>query len=312
MKGCAGIWFVWMLLAGPAAWASSVSFSPRELFRVPFGESRERLGKQLDGGNLIIPRGFTMDAAGHFYIYDINHHRVARFSSEGRYEMEWRYPATAGQMFAHADTRENLWLLVSDPAQGLFYGVYDGHGRNLRSGTFSQFNHFRLHPGDDNVLHVILSSDQKPETVQTWFLDEKTLLMKKENVGQPPEAHHQIRHHNHVYFIDEVPGGSGRQALPVNRVTDESHRGIAEIQGTVVYVTGRGEVYARVNDREIRVYEPDGAFKGRVLLKGLSSACLAVRFDPDGNIYELDGIPDKAGQYGADMSGMRLIQWERR
>ena len=252
---------------------------------------------RLDGGNLIIPRGFTMDAAGRFYIYDVNHHRVARYSSQGRYEMELRYPETAGQMFAHADSRENLWLLVSDPAQGLFYGVYDARGRNLRSGTFSQFNHFQLHPDDDNVLHVLLSSERNPGAVQSWFLDEKSLLMKKENVARPPETHHQIRRHDHVYFIDEVPGGAGSHASPVNRVTDESHRGLADIQGTVVYVTGRGEVYARVSDREIRVYEPDGSFKGKVLLKGLPSACLAVRFDGDGNIYELDGIPDKNDQY---------------
>ena len=312
MKRLSWFWLLGIFLTGSAAWAASASFAPRELFRVPFGDSRERLGMRLDGGNLIIPRGFTMDASGHFYIYDVNHHRVARYSSEGRYEMELRYPVTAGQMFAHADSRENLWLLVSDPAQGLFYGVYDARGRNLRSGTFSQFNHFRLHPDDDNVLHVILSSDQNPAAVQTWFLDEKTLLLKKENVGRPPETHHQIRRRDHVYFIDEVPGRSDHHALTVNRVTDESHRGLADIQGTVVYVTGRGEVYTRISDREIRVYEPDGSFKGKVLLRGLPSACQAVRFDADGDIYELDGIPDKNGQYTAEMPGMRLMVWERR
>jgi hypothetical protein len=79
-----------------------------------------------------------------------------------------------------------------------------------------------------------------------------------------------------------------------------------------VYVTGRGEVYTRISDREIRVYEPDGSFKGKVLLRGLPSACQAVRFDADGDIYELDGIPDKNGQHTAEMPGMRLMVWERR
>jgi len=95
-------------------------------------------------------------------------------------------------------------------------------------------------------------------------------------------------------------------------VTDESHRGIADIQGTVVYVTETGEVYTRGSDREIRVYEPDGSSKGKIILTGLKTACASVRFDSDGNIYELDGIPDQAGQYTAEMPGMRLLLWERR
>jgi hypothetical protein len=80
----------------------------------------------------------------------------------------------------------------------------------------------------------------------------------------------------------------------------------------VVYVTGLGEVYTRVSDREIQVYEPDGSLKGKVVLTGLPTACASVRFDADGNIYELDGIPDQAGQYTAEMPGMRLLLWERR
>jgi hypothetical protein len=300
-----------MFLGSGTARAASATFMPRELFRVPFGQSRDHLGARLEGGNLIIPRDFTMDGAGHFYITDINNHRISRFSSTGRYEMEFRYLPTAGQLFAHADSRENLWLLISDPVEGIFYGVYDRRGRILRSGIFSRFNRFRLHLDDANVLHVILTSDKDPRAVQTYFFDEKDLLLKKENVARPPETHHQVRRNNHVYFIDQIPGSGGKNAPMVNRVTDESHRGIANIQGTVVYVTGLGEVYTRISDREIRVYEPNGSLKGKVFLTGLATACASVRFDADGTIYELDGIPDQAGRYTADMPGMRLLVWER-
>jgi hypothetical protein len=148
--------------------------------------------------------------------------------------------------------------------------------------------------------------------VQTYLFNEKDLLLKKENVARPPETHHRVRRDNHVYFIDQMPGGGNKDVPPVNRVTDESHRGIADIQGAVVYVTGLGEVYTRTSDRQIHVYEPDGSLKGKVVLTGLATACASVRFDAEGNIYELDGIPDPAGQYTAEMPGMRLLRWEHR
>ena len=305
------IGFALLLLGNGAGWAAKASFVPHELFRVSFGPGRDQLAARVEGGNLIIPRDFTMDGAGHFYITDINNHRISRFSSAGRYEMEFRYLPTAGQLFAHADSRENLWLLLSDPVQGMFYGVYDKRGRSLRSGIFSRFNRFRLHPDDDNVLHVILTSDKDPRVAQTYLYDEKDLLLKREHIARPPETHHQVRRNNHVYFIDQMPGG-GKDAPPVNRVTDEKRRGIADIQGTVVYVTGRGEVYTRISDREIHVVEPDGSLKGKAFLSGLPTACASVRFDAEGNIYELDGIPDKVGQYTAEMPGMRVLLWERR
>src|SRR5579872_4844288 len=150
-----------LVFPGPSGvHAADAAFTARELFRIPFGNNRDALGARIDGGNFIFPRDFTLDGAGHFYIYDSNHHRIARFSSEGKYEMGFGYPATARQIFAHADSRQNLWLLVSDPAQGLYYGVYDPAGKRLRAGIFSQFNHFQLHPDDDYTLHVILSSEE--------------------------------------------------------------------------------------------------------------------------------------------------------
>ena len=105
--------------AGPAA-ASSVTFKSRELFRIPFGTDHQDIGSKIEGGNFIFPRDFTMDAAGHFYVYDTNNHRIARFSQEGKYEIGYAYPATAGQVFAHADSRANLWLLLSDPGRGMW------------------------------------------------------------------------------------------------------------------------------------------------------------------------------------------------
>jgi len=293
------------------AHAASVSFTSKELFRVPFGKNREDLGVKIEGGNLLIPRDFTLDAAGHFYIYDSNNHRIARYAQDGTYEMGYSYSATADQIFAHADSVENLWLLISDPTQGLYYGVYDSHGKRLREGIFSQYNHYQLHVDDNATLHIILSSTKNSGITQTFFLDEDSLLMKKETVARPPEKHHQVRRSDHVYFIDEVPGGSSKDG-PVNRVTDESHRGVADIQGDVIYMTESGDVYTRVGEREINVYDADGSFKGKALLKGLSSACASIRFDSSGNIYELDGIPNDNGKYTSDMPGMRLIYWERR
>ncbi len=291
--------------------AAEVTFTPRELFRVPFGKDREALGAHIEGGNFLFPRDFTMDGAGHFYIYDSNNHRIARFSPGGKYEIGFGYPSTAGQIFAHSDSRQNLWLLISDPTRGMYYGIYDPHGKRVKEGIFSRFNQFRLHLDDDSTLHVILSSEKDPAAMQTYLLDEESLLMKREKIAPPPENHHQARRNDRLYFIDRVPDGSNDDSRHVNRVTDVSHRDIADIKGTVVYVTERGEVYARVGEREIAVYDVDGSLKGKVRLTGLSSACASIRFDSEGNIYELDGIPDQTDHYTYDMPGMRLIRWER-
>ena len=98
-----------LLLTGVAAvtaQAASVSFKPRELFRVPFGDGRAELGAKIDGANFVFPRDFTMDSGGHFYLYDTYHHRIARFTSAGKFEIDYRYLETALQVFAHPDSHE--------------------------------------------------------------------------------------------------------------------------------------------------------------------------------------------------------------
>jgi hypothetical protein len=215
-------------------------------------------------------------------------------------------------VFAHADSHENLWLLISDPTRGLYYGVYDTHGKRLREGIFAQFNTFRLHVDDDYTLHVIVSSDKNPKAIQTYFFDQESLLMKKEAVAPPPEDHHQVHRAGRIYFIDPVPGAGKDSSHHVVQVTDVEHRSVGSFRGDVVYVTDDGEVYTRVGEREIDVYDVKGSLKGKVILEGLAAACAAVRFDSAGNIYELDGIPDKDRQYSPSMLGMRLIFWERR
>jgi hypothetical protein len=308
---------------------AAVTFTSRELFRIPFGKSQETLGTRIEGGRFLFPHTFAMDGEGHFYIYDSIHHRIARFSSEGRYEMEFRYPVTARQIFAHPDSRENLWLLISDPTQGTFYGVYDPHGKRLNAGIFGRYKDFRLHIDDDSTLHVILSSNQEGAAAKTYILDAERLLMRRENIAPPPEDHHQVRKRAHLYFIDAVPGAKEEAQLAA-RITDEKHRTVAQIKGTVIYITEQGDVYTRVGAREIDAYEVDGSRIGRVRLQGLRSACAAVRFDPQGNIYELDGIPDQTDEqvrrqnpaadssldfedrhYTAAMPGLRMILWQR-
>jgi hypothetical protein len=315
-----------LILNGLPAWTASVTFTPRELFRVPFGTTRETVSAKIEGGNLIIPRGFTMDEDGHFYIYDSNNHRIARFSAHGRFEMEFRYVPTAEQVFAHPDSRQNLWMLVSDHARGTYYGIFDAHGKRVRDALFSRFNHFQLHVEDDYTLHAILSSDWDP-AIQTYFFDEGALRLKKLDVARPPDQHHQVRKSGHVYFVDAMPGASAEPAGHSARIRDEVHHGVADIQGVVIYATPAGEIYTRVGSREIRVYEVDGTLRGKIMLEGLRSACAAIRFDSDGNMYELDGIPDLTNEqvtpanaeadredlrYTASMPGMRLIQWQRR
>jgi len=301
-----------LLLAAAPAHAASAHFAPRELFRVPFGKDGRTLGTRIEKGQFLIPRDFTMDSAGHFYIYDSNNHRIVRYSSEGVYQMNIEYPETAKQVFAHADALENLWILISDPRRGLYYGVYDTHGKALREGLFSQFNQYRLHVDDDAVLHIIVSSDKNPDKVQTYLFDQDSLLMKKENIARPPEEHHRVRHSGREFYIDPVPSAAQDDASRIQQITDAERRPVASIPGQVVYVTGEGDVYTRVGERDIRVYDVDGSLKGKVTLTGLAAACAAIRFDSAGNIFELDGIPDKANQYTSTMPGMRLIFWERR
>ena len=319
-----------MLFGGAPSHAASLEFKPRELFRIPFGKEPGSLGARLEGGNFIIPRTFSIDNAGHFYIDDTNKRRIARYSPAGAYQMEFRYLATARQVFAQPDSRENLWLLISDPAQGMYYGVFDPQGRSLRSGIFSRFNQFILHLDDDGTLRVILTSEKDPATHQTYVLDEKALLMKKLSIARPPENHHEIRHSERTYYMDPLPGASQGDGRPVTRITDPAHRAIADIPGDVIYITGRGEIYTRTGPREIRIYDLAGFLKGKITLKGLRSACSALRFDSNGSLYELDGIPDQSDDdlrragvtpggsidfedlhYTPAMTGMRLIQWER-
>ena len=291
--------------------AAAVEFTPRDLFHIPFGDENNMLGAKIEDGNFLIPRDFTMDTSGHFYIYDSNNHRIARFAADGAYQMGIRYPETARQVFAHADAEENLWLLISDPIRGIYYGVYDLHGKRLHEGIFSQFDTFHLHVDDDYTLHVVISSNRNPTVTQTYLLDQQSLLMKKENIARPPEDHHEVRRPGHLYFIDPIPGSGPDDSHRRMQITDDKHHSVSSIKGTVVYVTDNGDVYTRVGEREIDVYDVDGYLKGKVVLEGLAAACAAVRFDSMGNIYELDGIPDKDHQYGPSMPGMRLILWER-
>jgi hypothetical protein len=94
-------------------------------------------------------------------------------------------------------------------------------------------------------------------------------------------------------------------------VTDASHQPVAQIQGSVIYVTTQDEVYTRVGDCQINVYTVDGKLKGGMMLPGLPSACHAIRFRSNGDIYQLDGIPDASGQYTPEMNGMRMLLWKR-
>jgi hypothetical protein len=292
--------------------AMPVTFTPRELFRIPFGPAREDLGTALENGNFQYPRDFTLDGAGRCYIFDTKKHRIARFSAQGKYEIGFAYPATARQVFAHADSRENLWLLLSDPTRGLYYGVYDPAGKRLRDGLFSQYDYFRIYMDDDSVMHVILSSTKNRAPAHTFIFHEPSLLMKKVALAPPPETHHQLRKNDRTFYIDAVPGGSGRGSPSVQRITDTSRRPVAQIRGDVIYITNEGEIYTRSGDCQINVYEPGGTLEGTVTLPGLPSACQSIRFDAEGNIYQLDGIPDMAQRYTPEMTGMRLLRWERR
>jgi hypothetical protein len=303
-------------------------FTPRELFRVPFGDGRGELGTRVEEGRLIIPRDFTRGESGRFYIDDRVHHKVVRFSPVGAYEMGYRYAETVRQVFAHPDENENLWLLLSDPARGFYCGVYDLRGKLLRSALFSQFDAFRLHVGDDGALRVLTSSSKDAHAGSIYRFDAERLLLKKDVVARPPEDHHRVTRAGAVYFIDRVPGAGSAGAAPVNRIRSASRNRTADIEGTVVYVTERGEVYTRVGPRELRVYDVEGTLLGKARLTGLSSA--AIRFDAAGNLYQLDGIPDVSDEalrqegtasdprdwedrhYTSKMPGMRLLVWERR
>jgi hypothetical protein len=310
---------------------ADVAFVPRELFHVPFGSDRAHLGTKAEGENLQLPADFTRDAVGRFYIYDRVNHRIARFSPVGAFEIGYRFPPTARQVFAHADERQNLWLLVADPARGVFYGVYDQRGKALRSATLAQYNRFRLHVGDDFSLRAMLSHDARPGASQLFRFDSQTMLMTKETIALPPETHHRVKKGDVDYFVDQVPGSSNKEgAVPVNRITDRLGGKANEIEGQVVYVTDAGDLYTRVGAREIRIYDVRGVLKGKVTLSGLSFTLASIRFDGAGNIYQLDGIPDKTDEdlrkegtstdrrnwedrhYTSGMPGMRMILWERR
>lgn len=303
-------------------------FVPRELFRIPFGAAKEELGSKIENDHLHIPSDFTIDGVGRFYINDIVKHRVVRYSAFGKYELAYTYPATAKQVFAHADEKGNLWLLISDPKRGVYYGVHDAQGKQLRSAIFSQFNRFRLHVGDDAYARVILSSDKNTEE-HLYRFEPDTLLMKRDPAGIPSQTHHRLQAEGGTYFIDQNPQ-SAKQSEPVQTVTDESRRPVGKIEGRMVYATDAGEVYTRIGRREIRIYSVKGKLKGRVILRGLSSSVATVRFDTLGSLYQLDGIPDRTDAdlrvgdakddprtdredlyYTSNIPGMRLVAWTR-
>ncbi len=299
-----------LLISLFAAWAANAQaaaplrFEPKEVFRIPFGNGKGELGVRLEGERHILPYEFTLDGLGRFYITDIGKHRVARFSPTGVYEMGAQFPETVKQVFAHADTDGNLWLLIADPGRGVHYGVYSPKGKSLRTAAFSQYNRFRLHVADDGNVRAILSTDKKPSEGHVFGFDGKTFLMKPEKGPPPPQGHHRVRPpEGQIYFVDLVPGDPRNDAERLSRITTPEGRR-ADIQGRVIYTTERGEVYTRMGPKEIRVYTIDGQLKGKVVLTGLNELAQSIRFDESGNIYQLDYLPD--------LPGMRILKWERR
>ncbi len=292
--------------------AASLEFKSRELFQIPFGTDKESLGAKVQDGNFLLPRDFSVDANGRFYINDSNKHRVIRVSPRGEYRMGISYPASAEQVFAQPDGLGNLWLLISDPVRGFYYGVYDGDGKKLREGVFAQYNKFRLHVDDARVLNVMLSNKKKPQDVHTYFLDPESFLLKKIAVAPPPEEHHTVVKLERSYYIDPVPTHATNDSERRMKITDKTRQSVEEIRGRVVYVTEQSEIYTRVGDCQFEIYDVTGSKKGQVTLKSLPAVCAGVRFDPQGNIYLLDGTPDASGKYSADMPGMRLMVWERK
>jgi len=299
--------FLFSLLWAAQVQAADVEFAPREMFRMPFGSDRAALGAKIDGQEMKIPSDFAMDAAGRFYIYDIHKNRIARYSPEGKFQITYTYAPTVQQVFAHVDAQQNMWLLVTDPKRGAYYGVYDERGKTLRSGFFTQYNRFRLRLADDAMLRVTLYSDKQPTAGQLYWFDQDSMLLKRDTVGPPPENQHQIQKEDVTYSIHLIPG-SGKA---VNRITDRSSGRTRDIEGEVVYISLRGELYTRVGDREIRVYDVSGKMQGRMLLTGLPSSLKTIRFTPAGDICQLDGIPDRDGAYTSDMPGMRIVCWQR-
>lgn len=300
-----------LILGIGSAAQSDPLFIVRELFRIPFGEQREALGTRIENGNFQFPRDFTIDNTGRFYIYDKLKHRIARYSPVGTYEIGFTYPSTADQVFARPDSQANLWLLISDPVRGMYYGIYDPRGKKIRDGVFNQYNQFRLHLGDDAVLNVLASSRKKPGPETVYIFHEPSLLLKRLAMPPPPEDHHRLHREDRTYFIDAIPGSTTNGATKRHRVTNDSQQTVGEIQGEVLYITSRGEIYTRVGQCAIYVYDLDGTLKGKGALTGLPSACASLRFDAEGNIYELDGIPDDQGQYSEQMTGMRILRWQR-
>jgi hypothetical protein len=291
--------------------AAKMKFSERELFRIPFGNEKTALGAKVEAGNFLIPRDFSRDLGGHIYINDSNKHRIVRFSPAGQYELSLEYPASAHQVFAQPDGLGNLWLLISDPTRGFYYGVYDSRGKRLREGVFIQYNHFRLHVDDARVLHVILSHSKRPSETHLFYLDQETFLLKKVKAAKPPEEHHRITHLERSYYIDPVPSDAKTDADRRTKITDDQRESEKTIKGRVVYVTDQNEIYTRVGDCQMEIYNLEGSHKGSIKLEGLPSACASARFDPEGNIYLLDGIRDASDRYSPEMPGMRLLVWVR-
>ncbi len=301
-----------VLLAVPSGALAKIQFVKRELFRIPFGDPKESLGSKVVDGQLLIPRNFSLDGSGNFYINDANRHRIVRYSWRGAYQMSLQYPATARQVFAQPDGQNNLWLLISDPVRGFYYGVYDSGGKRLREGVFAQYNHFRLHVDDARVLHLLLSNEKRPQEVHLFVLDQKSFLLKKIKAAKPPEEHHHLTTLERSYFIDPVPTHAKQDSDRRAKITDASHQTVGTLKGRVVYVTDPGEIYTRVGECRFEIYSLKGALTGEVQLEALSPTCAGARFDPQGHIYLLDGIPDASGQYSDQMPGMRLMIWERR
>lgn len=313
----AGLWTVSV--------AAEVRFVPEELFRIPFGPAREALGAKVENDYLVIPHEFTIDVFGRFYINDLAKHRVVRYSPAGAFEMAVTYDPSVRQVFAHADENGNLWLLLADP-KAVYYGVHSPKGKAIRSAVFSQYNRFRLHVADGGETRVLFSHDAHPAREDLYRFEAGTHLIKRDRWAAPPEGHHRVGRST----LDRVPSASTSDADQTYRLTDPESGKQVEVQGRVVYVTSNGDIYARLGARDLRLYGPDGRSKGRLRLGGLEATGRGIRFDAQGNIYQLDGIPDRSPEdaralgfgdpradpedrrYSSEMPGLRMIRWTRR
>ncbi|MDZ4799012.1 MAG: hypothetical protein SGI92_12675 [Bryobacteraceae bacterium] len=182
------------------------------------------------------------------YITDLNTHKVAKTTLDGKLLNEWGWPETTGKYSKEADYKPSWTLHAKD---GSFF-VLDGYGRDyighygaggkltrIFGGAEGGITHWGPHGGMmDNDTLLIAMSDQQ------YLLRLSTTGEKLQQVDLPGGNPRQIRFHKGRYYVAHLADNwpKDRKSRGFVSILDDKLRVIANIAASAPEYTDGGRL----------------------------------------------------------------------